>query len=427
MAEAPLLSSDEETELGLKIQQLREWEGVRDEQNEHLGREPTIAEWMQGVNYNGSSAEFQAAVMDFRHAKGVMVNSNMRLVVSIARRYQNLGVNLQDLIQEGSLGLIRAAEKYDPSRGFRFSTYASWWIQQSVFRSIAFHSRIIRLPMHVHNLLNRVRNTRKDMFMETGRIPSDEELATRLRVPLEKLRLVMRSSRRTYSSNAPMKARKRKGSAASGAPAEIELNYEDQNDSDGELPEEFVENMMFRNDIYETLDVLEDDERYVVSLRYGLGSAKRMTVSQIAELADSSKSWVKRTEARALRKLRRPHYQFKLQSYSEHHGGRKVKTKASERALPPIPGTPGTTLARPGPSSKEQEGEGLKGPRPLRSRMSSVASSEAASAAMRARKAYSATSGSGTIPGVSSLRPGVPANQEEQIRAFNRLLEDGFL
>ena len=350
MAEAPLLTSGEEVILGKKIQQLNAWETVRNALYEEAGgvvaptatsgalagsngksayaadmdAKVSLEAWAKAVEFEGETAEFQRLVLEYRHAKDVMINSNMRLVISIARRYQHLGVSLQDLIQEGSLGLIRASEKFDPSRGFRFSTYASWWIQQAVFRSIAFHSRIIRLPMHVHNMLNRVRNTRKEIFMETGRVPSEEELAVRLDVPLDKLRLIMRSSRRIYSSNAPVQAKKRRGSGAGELSREMELCYEDQNEAEGKLPEEVVENRMFRTEMQDVLDVLEDDERFVICLRYGLGTAKRMSVSQIADLAASSKPWVKRTEARALRKLRRPHYQFKLQPYTEAHSPLKL-------------------------------------------------------------------------------------------------------
>lgn len=266
MAEAPLLTSSEEVVLGKKIQQLNAWEAVRNTLYEEAGgvvaptatsgalggsnangksayaadmdAKVSLEAWAKAVEFEGDVPEFQRLVLEYRHAKDVMINSNMRLVISIARRYQHLGVSLQDLIQEGSLGLIRASEKFDPSRGFRFSTYASWWIQQAVFRSIAFHSRIIRLPMHVHNMLNRVRNTRKEIFMETGRVPSEEELAVRLDVPLDKLRLVMRSSRRIYSSNAPVQAKKRRGSGAGELSREMELCYEDQNEAEGKLPEE---------------------------------------------------------------------------------------------------------------------------------------------------------------------------------------------
>lgn len=186
---------------------------------------------------------------------------------------------------------------------------------------MAFQSRIIRLPMHIHNLLNRVRNTRKDMFMETGVIPTDAELAGRLGVSIDKLRLVLNSSRRTYSSSAPLKVRRRRGSGASG---EGEMSFEDSTQSstgsgarsDDMLPEEFVEGLLFRSEIHDVLDVLDDDERFVVTLRYGLGVPRRLSMSEIAEMAGTGKVWVKKMEQRALRKLRRPHHQMKLRPFS---------------------------------------------------------------------------------------------------------------
>ena len=131
----------------------------------------------------GGPRIFREMMLTAKEAKQRMVQCNMRLVVSIARRYHGVGVNVQDLVQEGSIGLARAAEKFDPKKGFKFSTYASWWIQQAVFRSIAYHSRTIRLPVHVHNLLNKIRRARQILQQELGRMPTNDEMANEMEMP----------------------------------------------------------------------------------------------------------------------------------------------------------------------------------------------------------------------------------------------------
>ncbi|KAL7467776.1 hypothetical protein ACHAXS_008015 [Conticribra weissflogii] len=156
----------------------------------------------QPIN-RGSPRIFREMILTAKEAKQKMVQCNMRLVVSIARRYHGVGVNVQDLVQEGSLGLARAAEKFDPKKGFKFSTYASWWIQQAVFRSIAYHSRTIRLPVHVHNLLNKVRRARQILQQELGRMPTNEEMADEMDMSIEKYNKMIRSTRNAISLERP--------------------------------------------------------------------------------------------------------------------------------------------------------------------------------------------------------------------------------
>lgn len=304
----PLLTHEEEISLGYKIQRLIELEQLREELFINSGEKPTLQQWSDA--FSGSPEDFQRRIMEGREARDEMVNRNMRLVVSIAKRYQDLGVNFHDLIQEGSIGLVKAAERFDPRRGFRFSTYASWWIQQSLSRCIAFHSRTIRLPTHAHNLLNRARSIRQKILMDTGKTPTDIEVASEIDIPVDKLRFLMRSTRHVHSSNAPIT--KRGGSAI----GKSEVTFEETTPADNKMPEEIVEKSMLMHEINDVLDLLDQDERLVICLRYGLCGVAKSSVAQISNLAGTSQSWVKSMEARALRKLRLPHQQFKLRHFT---------------------------------------------------------------------------------------------------------------
>lgn len=299
----PLLTHKEEIELAYKIQKLSELERIRDDLFISTGEIPTQQQWSD--SFSGSPESFERRITEGRHAKDVMVNRNLRLVISTARRYQDLGINLSDLVQEGSIGLMKAAEKYDPTRGFRFSTYASYWIQQSLSRCVAFHSRTIRLPTHAHNLLNRARSTRREMYMSTGEIPSDEEVASQIDIPVDKLRFTMKSSRHIISSNS---IANKKGKNW----ADDDITFEDLTLADNKLPEQILEKSMLIHEINDILDLLDQDERLVICLRYGLCGITKSSVIQIANLAGMPQSWVKSMETRAMRKLRCPQQQFKL-------------------------------------------------------------------------------------------------------------------
>jgi len=214
----------------------------------------------------GNPRIFREMILTAKEAKQRMVQCNMRLVMSIARRYHGVGVNVQDLVQEGSLGLARAAEKFDPRKGFKFSTYASWWIQQAVFRSIAYHSRTIRLPVHVHNLLNKVRRARQILQQEP--LVGD----------------MVDSSAVTFDEN---------------------------------TPEQNVDHGLLHNDIQYMLGKLGEDERTVLCLRYGINDGITRTVTLVASEMRQTKSWVRSQECRALRKLRRPWYEKRLKEHRE--------------------------------------------------------------------------------------------------------------
>ncbi|KAL3805689.1 hypothetical protein HJC23_005933 [Cyclotella cryptica] len=265
----------------------------------------------------GSPRLFREMMLTAKEAKQRMVQCNMRLVVSIARRYHGVGVNVQDLVQEGSLGLARAAEKFDPKKGFKFSTYASWWIQQAVFRSIAYHSRTIRLPVHVHNLLNKVRRARQILQQELGRPPSNEEIAAEMDMTVDKFNKMIRSTRNAISLERPKYKNNPKDLGH-----ESEALVGDMVDSsavifDEKTPEQSVDQGLFHNDIKFMLGKLGEDERTVLSLRYGINDGITRTVTLVASEMRQTKSWVRSQECRALRKLRRPWYERRLKEHRE--------------------------------------------------------------------------------------------------------------
>ena len=266
----------------------------------------------------GTVRDFLDMIQTGREAKQIMVQNNMRLVVSIARKYMNVGVSLNDLVQEGSLGLSRAAEKYDPQKGFKFSTYASWWIQQAVFRSIAYQSRTIRLPVHIHNMLNRIHRVRNVLTKEHGRAPTNEEMALQLGMSLAKYNKLLRLTKRSISLDI---AKYKSNPKDFGHEAEDRLGDTISSSSvGGELldetaPEKVVDHTLFLDDLKDMIQILDHDERVVLCARYGLTDGITRTVTSVAAEMKQSKSWVRSLECRALRKLRRPWYEKKLKEH----------------------------------------------------------------------------------------------------------------
>lgn len=295
-----LLRADEEIELARKIADLLQLETVREELLSQLSREPKDFEWADALKM--PMPTFRQRLHAGRRAKEKMVQSNLRLVVSIAKKYMNRGLSFQDLIQEGSLGLIRAAEKFDHEKGYKFSTYATWWIRQAITRAIADQSRTIRLPVHLYETISRIKKTTKLLSQEMGRKPTEEEIATKMEMTIEKLRFIAKSAQLPISLETPI-----------GKEEDSRLG--DFIESDGETPEDRVSKNLLREDLEQVLDTLSPRERDVLRLRYGLDDGRMKTLEEIGQIFNVTRERIRQIEAKALRKLRHPNRNSILKEY----------------------------------------------------------------------------------------------------------------
>ncbi|MFM7352861.1 MAG: RNA polymerase sigma factor RpoD [Microcystis aeruginosa] len=261
---------------------------------------PLLSEW-QAKSKEYLSA-FKRRLYHGRRAKEKMVQSNLRLVVSIAKKYMNRGLSFQDLIQEGSLGLIRAAEKFDHEKGYKFSTYATWWIRQAITRAIADQSRTIRLPVHLYETISRIKKTTKILSQEMRRKPTEEEIATKMEMTIEKLRFIAKSAQLPISLETPI-----------GKEEDSRLG--DFIEADGETPEDEVSKNLLREDLENVLDTLSPRERDVLRLRYGLDDGRMKTLEEIGQIFNVTRERIRQIEAKALRKLRHPNRNSILKEY----------------------------------------------------------------------------------------------------------------
>ncbi len=295
-----LLRPDEEIELARKIADLLHLEELADQFNSDHGHYPNKKEWAALVEM--PNIKFRRRLMLGRRAKEKMVQSNLRLVVSIAKKYMNRGLSFQDLIQEGSLGLIRAAEKFDHEKGYKFSTYATWWIRQAITRAIADQSRTIRLPVHLYETISRIKKTTKVLSQEFGRKPTEEEIAESMEMTIEKLRFIAKSAQLPISLETPI-----------GKEEDSRLG--DFIESDTENPEQDVAKNLLREDLEGVLATLSPRERDVLRLRYGLDDGRMKTLEEIGQIFEVTRERIRQIEAKALRKLRHPNRNGVLKEY----------------------------------------------------------------------------------------------------------------
>ncbi|MEB3200062.1 MAG: RNA polymerase sigma factor RpoD [Synechococcaceae cyanobacterium] len=295
-----LLRPDEEIELARKIADLLELEEKAAEFEADKGHFPDTKEW--AALFDMPLTKFRRRLMLGRRAKEKMVQSNLRLVVSIAKKYMNRGLSFQDLIQEGSLGLIRAAEKFDHEKGYKFSTYATWWIRQAITRAIADQSRTIRLPVHLYETISRIKKTTKTLSQEFGRKPTEEEIAESMEMTIEKLRFIAKSAQLPISLETPI-----------GKEEDSRLG--DFIEADIENPEQDVAKNLLREDLEGVLATLSPRERDVLRLRYGLDDGRMKTLEEIGQIFDVTRERIRQIEAKALRKLRHPNRNGVLKEY----------------------------------------------------------------------------------------------------------------
>jgi len=323
MGNHDLLQKNEEIILAREIQILIKWEELREELESELLRPPTYQEWANAIKPGMTVTQIKKQIRRSLRAKAALTESNLRLVISIAKRYQGRGLNMQDLCQEGTLGLTRACEKFDPERGFRFSTYATWWIKQGIMRAIADQARTIRLPVHIHDQLSVVRKAERDLQNELGRDPTKEEVAFKVGIKPDKIEFLKRASVGSVSMEQELGSGKTKGSGAGTGGAkggasgsERSFTLGDTLGDPDQKPVDMAQYRMLQDDVGRLICTLNAREQAVIRMRFGLDDGKAKTLEEIGKKFSVTRERIRQIEARALHKLRQPYRNHTVKCYA---------------------------------------------------------------------------------------------------------------
>ena len=292
----PLLTHEQEIVYGKQVQQMMALLEAKEALAEKLQREPTTKEWANQVNQD--EAALKKIVTQGTRAKRKMIEANLRLVVAIAKKYQKRNMEFLDLIQEGTLGLERGVEKFDPNRGYKFSTYAYWWIRQAITRAIAQQARAIRLPIHITEKLNKIKKVQRELAQSLGRNATPAEIAKELELEPAQIREYLSIARQPISLDVRV-----------GDNQDTELS--DLLEDDGLTPVTYTTQESLRQDLDNLLAELTPQQREVLALRFGLEDGNELSLAKVGQRLNLSRERVRQLEHQALAQLRRRHTNVK--------------------------------------------------------------------------------------------------------------------